>query len=136
MITAVDTNVLLDVLGADPRFGPHSRDALRACMMEGTLLACNVVWAELAASTSAHAKLASALKRLGVEFSPLDAAAAEAAGLAWRRFANRGARRGRVVADFLIGAHASHRADRLLTRNRGFYRAYFRGLRLVNPAGA
>jgi hypothetical protein len=28
--TAVDSSVLLDVLGADPRFGKKSREALRA----------------------------------------------------------------------------------------------------------
>jgi hypothetical protein len=34
MITAVDTNVLLDVFGADPEFGQRSAEALRACQTE------------------------------------------------------------------------------------------------------
>jgi predicted nucleic acid-binding protein len=48
MITAVDTNVLLDVFGADPEFGQRSAEALRACLREGRLVACEVVWAETA----------------------------------------------------------------------------------------
>jgi hypothetical protein len=33
----------------------------------------------------------------------------------------------------LIGAHALDQADALLTRDRGFYRKYFRGLRIIEP---
>jgi predicted nucleic acid-binding protein len=39
----------------------------------------------------------------------------------------------RVVADFLIGAHALVTCDRLLARDRGYYRDYFAGLRIIEP---
>ena len=49
MTTAVDSSVLLDVLGVDPRFGERSREALRVADDSGALVACDIVWAEVRA---------------------------------------------------------------------------------------
>lgn len=133
MITAVDTSVLLDVFGADPTFGACSRDALRRCLAEGRLLACEIVWAEVAANFPSGSAAREAMTRLGVEFVPLDRDAALGAGTAWKLYRARGGTRARMIADFLVGAHAVAHAERLLTRDRGFFRSYFRGLPIVDP---
>lgn len=133
MITALDTNVLFDILQPDPRFGPASRSAMQRCLDEGALLISDVVWAETVAGFPHSRDGTSALAELGATFSPLTAAAAEAAGVAWRRYRTSGGSRDRVVADFLIGAHATLQADRLLTRDRGFYRRYFTNLTVLDP---
>jgi predicted nucleic acid-binding protein len=52
MKTAVDSSVLLDVLGADPEFGEASREALRSAHDAGALVACEVVWAEARTASS------------------------------------------------------------------------------------
>ncbi len=134
MITAVDSNVLLDVLGADPTFGPASAHALRNASQEGRLVACEVVWAEVAGSFTSTEAAREALELLNLEFSSLTVEAALDAGLAWRSYREQGGTRTRVTADFLIGAHALCQADRLLSRDRGFYRSYFKRLRLVDPS--
>lgn len=137
MRTAVDTSVVLDVLGGDPKFGAASREALRRAYDTGGLVASDVVWAEVRAHFAADDVFSGALAELGVQFVPTSAEAAALAGQLWQKHRAGQRRAGvgtaRVVADLLVGAHALKHADVLLTRDRGFYRAYFRGLRILEP---
>ena len=134
MRTAVDTSVILDVLTRDPRFGETSLRALKAAYSAGALVAGEVVWAEVRAQFADGAAFAAAMTTLGIEFAPSSAHSSTVAGGLWReQRQRREAHRGRVVADFLIGAHALGNADALLTRDRGFYRGYFKKLNVVEP---
>lgn len=75
-----------------------------------------------------------ALSTLRVAYSPIAETAALATGRSWQEYRKGGGSRERVIADFLIGNHASVQADRLLTRDRGFYRRYFAGLAIIDPS--
>lgn len=134
MITAVDTSVLIDVFGADSRFGPLSAGALRRCLNEGAVVACAAVWSETRAAFASDDVFLRAMRTLGVSFSPPEEPAATLAGVTCKKYRASGGRRQRVIADFLIGAHAVSQCDRLLTRDRGYYRKYFVSLVVIEPS--
>ena len=71
MITAIDTDVLLDVFGADPKFAPASSEALRRCLREGALVASEVVWAETATVFGDAEGFRDAMNKLSASFSPI-----------------------------------------------------------------
>jgi predicted nucleic acid-binding protein len=133
MVTAVDTSVLLDVLLNDPQHAPASITALHRAAAEGSLGICDVALAEIVPVLSA-ADLHQFLADWKLTFLPSTQQAAVLAGEMFRVYLDRGGKRGRVVPDFLIAAHAQQLADRLLARDRGYYRDYFSQLNLWEPS--
>ncbi|MDQ3553263.1 MAG: PIN domain-containing protein [Chloroflexota bacterium] len=133
MITAVDSNILLDFLTGSQEHGPRSAAALRLAATEGALVASTAVWAEVIGAYDDPAMVTSRLDLLAIELVPDDRKVAIAAGRVYRAYRTAGGTRRRILPDFLIGAHAQVHADRLLTRDRGFYQAHFSGLAILDP---
>ncbi|MDX1901836.1 MAG: type II toxin-antitoxin system VapC family toxin [Gammaproteobacteria bacterium] len=134
MITLIDTNILLDIFGADPKFGHASSKMLRKCLKEGAVHACEIVWAETATAFPNPILFKQSMDTLSIEFSAMSEESALLAAKAWHHYRLNGGKRERVIADFLIGAHASLQGKRLLTRDRGFYRKYFKSLSILDPS--
>ncbi len=153
MITAIDTNVLLDIVVPGASHGDESEAALASAVRSGAVIMCEAVYAELAAHFPSQADLDAMLSDTGIRLEPSGPEALWRAGAAWREYTRRRGRaacpscgaahdprcarcgasvlpRRHVVADFMIGAHALVHGDRLLTRDRGYYRTYFPDLRV------
>ena len=136
MITAVDTSVLLDLLLQDPSFAISSEEALRKASKDGALVICEVVYGELAGLFPSRPALDDFLRETGIQLRPSSSEILWKAGELWRRFCLERARPAaiarRILADFLIGAHAMLQAEQLLTRDQDFYRSIFVGLQLAS----
>lgn len=138
---AIDTSVLIDLLGDDAR-ASHAEDALRTALAQGPVVACEVVVSEVVAGLGHGSVVLDAFDEAGIGFSALEMRSAVRAGEMQRRYKERvrsGVRAAagpRSVPDFLIGAHALLQCSALITRDAAFFRDYFKGLKVIVPKGA
>lgn len=132
MITALDTNILLDVFLPDKKFASDSSKLLKSAYNEGALVICDIVYAELVPQFEGRSMLDSTLTIINVSLSSVDKDIAFLAGERWKVYRKSGGERKRIITDFLIGAHAMIKAERFLTRDRGFYKSYFPDLKIFS----
>ena len=131
LTTAVDSNVLIDVLTDAPSFGRESWARIVDAHQRGPLVICEVVYAELANVLPSRRELDARLEEMHISQSPIDFTIAYEAGVRFSQYRRAGGPRTRVLPDFLIGAHAIIRANALLTRDRGIFATYFSDLQLT-----
>lgn len=138
---AIDSSVLIDLLGDDERALAAER-CLQQVMAQGPVVVCDVVVSEVVCGLGFGAELLKTLWDSGIAFSAIEASAAVRAGEMQRIYKQRLKAQGlpvgiaRTVPDFLIGAHALVQCKALITRDAGFYRDYFKGLKVIVPKAA
>ena len=132
---AVDTPILFDILIGDPRHAEASETCVGEALARDEVVVCAAVVAEVQAMLDTSEDLMDILSSVGIRFEPMTESAGMCAGHMNKRYRSRGGKRSeRVSADFLIGAHALMQCTGLITRDPGFYRDYFKGLKLIVPA--
>ena len=136
MTTAIDTNVIVGLWDPDPVLSGPARAALEAAFGRGTLVVAAPVFAELMAAPGRSGDFISSFladTSIAVDWN-LDEKIWRHAGRAFQRYAEkrrrqqRGSGARRILADFLIGAHADVRGYRLLTLDERLYRSAFPSL--------
>ena len=153
MTVAIDTNILLDILLPDPDYKDSSYVLLTRYMRTDSLIISEVVYSELASQFSKKNLLSDFLNDTNINLIASSSEALWIAAKAWKKYA--GIRdksiqcskcgkkvifdcpecnsiitcRQHIISDFLIAGHALVESDKLITRDRGFYRTYFAELK-------
>ena len=131
---AVDSSVLIDFFEEiDPAMTEAAIDTLREALRTGPVVVSDIVLAEVCTALKSGSDVLTDIEEIGISFLATEARSALRAGEMQRRYRQRGGRRERTVPDFLIGAHALLQCQGLITRDAGFYRDYFKGLKVIVP---
>jgi hypothetical protein len=134
MISAIDSNILLDILIPNPAFVDTAVEVLENAASNGALVVSDIVYTEICVHFIEQQDCDSFFSDNRILIEPLTREAQFLASRAWRRYRAQGGKRTRILADFLIGAHAQLQADRFITRDRGFYGSLFPGLNICDPS--
>ena len=135
---AIDSSVLIDLLGEDAMAGA-AEVCLRDALARGPVVLCDVVVSEITAGLGHGADIMDVVEEMGMRYLPVERKAAIRAGEMQRRYKQRVRSLGkdavaqRTVPDFLVGAHALLQCSALITRDAGFFRDYFKGLKVIVP---
>lgn len=131
--TALDTNIILSVLTGDATEVHGGHQVIKAAGQAGQLVTSVIVYAEVAANFPSQSRADDFFRLLNCRIEPLEDATAFLAAQFFWQYKRRGGGRSRILPDFLIAAHAQLRADRLLTRDKRFFKEAFPKLRAVSP---
>lgn len=131
MITAVDSSVVLAIYKSEPA-GRLWLNKLIELRKRSRLVVCEIVVAETRPALPSDDIHLRQLENLGLQFLPASFATSCLAGRIHQAYRAAGGKRDRLIADFLIGAHAQIQADQLATDDAGFMRKYFKNLAVVS----
>jgi predicted nucleic acid-binding protein len=138
MTTAIDTNVIVALWDRDPALNSIAQSALDEALGRGALLIAGPVFAELMAAPGRSESFLDSFcteTAISVDWS-LQESVWRAAGRAFQTYAARRRKQRdsgprRILADFLIGAHALEGGYSLLTLDDHLYRTAFPNLTVV-----
>ncbi|GGK05610.1 type II toxin-antitoxin system VapC family toxin [Luteimonas terricola] len=137
---AIDTSVLIDLLGDDAGRADAAEQSVRDALAQGPVVLCDVVVSEITAGLGHGTDIMDVVEEMGMRYLPVERRSAVRAGEMQRRFNQRRRASGRAaqpsprtVPDFIVGAHALLQCAALITRDAGFFRDYFKGLKVIVP---
>ncbi len=138
MITAIDTNVIVGLWDADDALHLAAFDMLEAVSSRGGVVICGAVFGELLACPGRTEEFVNGFlhdTEISVDWTTNETIW-KTAGRAFSAYADRRRKQRsegprRILADFLIGAHAFENGYSLLTLDDGIYQAAFPKLKIV-----
>jgi predicted nucleic acid-binding protein len=131
MSVLVDTNVISDVIHADPEWEAWAEARLLEHF--GGLVINPVIYAELSCRATSARELDDTLSPFELHYLEIPREALFLSAQAFVAYRKRGGNKTSPLPDFFIGAHAAVLGIPILTRDEGRYRSCFPEVALLSP---
>jgi predicted nucleic acid-binding protein len=128
----VDSNVILDIVTADPKWAEWSSQIL-AAQLDPERWINPIIFTALCGQAESVAAVDQIIEQLALQLVEMPRDALFATAKAHLRYRRAGGKRERALPDFYIGGHAESMGIPLLTRDRARYLTYFPRLHLISP---
>jgi predicted nucleic acid-binding protein len=129
----IDSNVLIDIWGADQQWKTWSLDAVAKAADLSELRINQIILAEFAPRLVSLTAFLDRIASLDIVIEPFSDEAAYLAGVAFQKYRKSVRSEKSVLPDFFIGGHAQLLGAAILTRDSRFYRSYFPEVPLIAP---
>lgn len=129
----VDSNVILDIVTEDDKWGSWSSQALERAGEASILVINPLIYAEVSVGFQRIEDLDDAIPASYFRREDLPRDAGFLAGKVFLKYRRAGGVRRSPLPDFYVGAHAAVRGYTLLTRDAERYRTYYPTVKLIAP---
>jgi len=129
----VDSNVILDIVTEDDKWGSWSSQALERAGEASILVINPLIYAEVSVGFQRIEDLDDAIPASYFRREDLPWDAGFLAGKVFLKYRRAGGVRRSPLPDFYVGAHAAVRGYTLLTRDAERYRTYYPTVKLIAP---
>ncbi|OPY64360.1 MAG: hypothetical protein A4E57_03561 [Syntrophorhabdaceae bacterium PtaU1.Bin034] len=133
MDVLVDSNVILDIVTADPEWFSWSSQSVTQCSSTALLVINPIIYAEVSVGFEEIEDLEDVLDPHLFRRDPIPWEAAFLAGKCFVTYRKAKGGKTSPLPDFFIGAHAAVAKMKLLTRDAVRYRTYFPTVELICP---
>ena len=129
----IDSSVLIDLIEKTPQWHTWSTEQLFAAQQRDRIGINAIVYAEVSRSFENAESQNGFMKRTGIAFLHLSAAASYAASAAHRAYRAAGGSRTATLPDFFIGAHAQTDGYTVMIRDAKRMLTYFPDVPVISP---
>ena len=129
----VDSNVILDVVTADPHWFNWSNSMLVSLSAANVLVINPIIYSEVSVGFEKIEDVEDVLDPRLFRRGQIPWEAAFLAGKCFLRYRRRAGKKEVPLPDFFIGAHAAVANLHLLTRDDSRYKTYFPTVRIISP---
>lgn len=129
----VDSNILLDVFGDDPKWADWSETKLEEFSRDFPLYINAIIYSEVSIGFQTIEILEEVLKECNLKMLPLPREALFLAGKVFLKYRKRAGNKRSPLPDFYIGAQAAVLQLPVLTRDKARFTYYFPTVKLISP---